>query len=82
MKGNGNVLTVLNRLLADELTVINQHMVHSEMCDDWGCDKLHKAIERQAIDEMHHAELLIRQIVLLEGTDRSDGDEELFSRPT
>ncbi|OYV84541.1 MAG: bacterioferritin, partial [Ignavibacteriae bacterium 37-53-5] len=50
MKGNDKVL---NHLLADELTVINQYMVHSEMCDNWGYSKLHKAIEKQAIDEMH-----------------------------
>jgi bacterioferritin len=38
------------------------------MCDSWGYDKLHKAIERQAKDEMHHAEWLIRRIIFLEGT--------------
>lgn len=43
-------------------------MVHSEMCDNWGYDKLHKAIENQAKDEMHHAEWLIRRIIFLEGT--------------
>jgi bacterioferritin len=68
MKGNEKLLTVLNQLLADELTAISQYMVHSEMCDNWGYDKLHKAIERQAMDEMHHAEWLIRRIIFLEGT--------------
>ncbi len=68
MKGNDELLTILNRLLADELTAISQYMVHSEMCDSWGYDKLHKAIERQAMDEMHHAEWLIRRIIFLEGT--------------
>ena len=67
MKGNEKVLKVLNQLLADELTAINQYMVHSEMCDNWGYGKLHKAIEKQAIDEMHHAEWLIRRIIFLEG---------------
>jgi bacterioferritin len=42
-------------------------MVHSEMCDNWGYDKLHQAIEQQARDEMHHAEWLIRRIIFLEG---------------
>ena len=55
MKGNAKLLVVLNQLLADELTAINQYMVHSEMCDNWGYGKLHKAIEGQAVDEMHHA---------------------------
>ncbi len=68
MKGNDKVVAVLNKLLADELTAISQYMVHSEMCDNWGYDKLHKAIEQQAHDEMHHAEWLIRRILFLEGT--------------
>jgi bacterioferritin len=68
MKGNEKLLTVLNQLLADELTAINQYMVHSEMCDNWGYAKLHKAIEGQAKDEMHHAEWLIQRILFLEGT--------------
>ena len=68
MKGDEQLLTVLNQLLADELTAISQYMVHSEMCDSWGYDKLHKAIEHQAMDEMHHAEWLIRRIIFLEGT--------------
>jgi bacterioferritin len=67
MKGNDRVLTVLNQLLADELTAISQYMVHSEMCDNWGYEKLHKAIEKQAMDEMHHAEWLIQRIIFLEG---------------
>ncbi len=67
MKGNEKLLTVLNELLADELTAISQYMVHSEMCDNWGYDKLHKAIEKQALDEMHHAEWLIQRIIFLEG---------------
>ncbi len=68
MKGNDQILTTLNALLADELTAISQYMVHSEMCDNWGYDKLHKAIESQAMDEMHHAEWLISRIIFLEGT--------------
>jgi bacterioferritin len=67
MKGNDKVVAVLNKLLADELTAISQYMVHSEMCADWGYDKLHEAIESQARDEMHHAEWLIRRILFLEG---------------
>jgi bacterioferritin len=43
-------------------------MVHSEMSENWGYPKLHKAIEKRAIDEMHHAEWLIQRILFLEGT--------------
>lgn len=68
MKGNNKLLSTLNSLLADELTAINQYMVHSEMCDDWGYEKLHEHFEKRAIDEMKHAEKLIGRILFLEGT--------------
>ena len=68
MKGNEKLLTTLNQLLADELTAISQYMVHSEICDSWGYQKLHKAIESQARDEMRHAEWLIRRVIFLEGS--------------
>ena len=67
MKGNAKLIDALNQRLAEELTAINQYMVHAEMCANWGYDKLHKAIEHQAIDEMHHAEWLIARIIFLEG---------------
>jgi len=67
MKGNKKLLTVLNSLLADELTAINQYMVHSEMCANWGYVKLHIAIRKQAMDEMHHAEWLIERIIFFDG---------------
>jgi bacterioferritin len=68
MKGNEKIIAVLNDFLADELTAINQYIVHSEMCDNWGYGKLHDAIEKRAIDEMKHAEKLIARILFLEGT--------------
>lgn len=67
MKGNDKIIAKLNELLSDELTAINQYMVHSEMCADWGYDKLHEAIEKRAIVEMKHAEKLIGRILFLEG---------------
>ena len=67
MQGNQNVIETLNTLLADELAAINQYMVHSEMCDDWGYGRLHEAIEKRAIDEMRHAEKLIGRILFLDG---------------
>jgi bacterioferritin len=53
--------------LADELTAISQYVVHSEMCENWGYDKLHNAIQKQAREEMHHAEWLIQRILFLDG---------------
>ncbi len=67
MKGNEEVLASLNHLLADELTAINQYMVHSEMCANWGYGELHEAIEKRAITEMRHAEKLIGRILFLNG---------------
>jgi bacterioferritin len=67
MKGNEKVIETLNDLLADELTAINQYMVHSEMCADWRYEKLHEADEARAIQEMKHAEALIGRILFLEG---------------
>ncbi len=67
MKGNERVLETLNQLLADELTAINQYMVHAEMCDNWGYKQLEEAIEARAITEMRHAEKLIARILFFEG---------------
>jgi bacterioferritin len=68
MKGEPKVIETLNSLLADELTAINQYMVHAEMCENWGYDKLGKAIQKRAVEEMKHAEELIGRILFLEGT--------------
>ena len=67
MKGNEKILAKLNDLLSDELTAINQYMVHSEMCDNWMYGELHKKIEERAITEMKHAERLIARILFLDG---------------
>ena len=67
MKGEPKVIAFLNRALADELTAINQYMIHSEMCDNWGYDKLHGKVEKRAIVEMKHAEKLIGRILFLDG---------------
>ena len=52
MKGNKKLIDAMNSLLADELTAINQYMVHAEMSDNWGYEKLHKSVEKRSIDEM------------------------------
>jgi bacterioferritin len=67
MKGNEKLLDTLNSLLADELTAINQYIVHAEMSVNWGYKKLHEHFEKRAIDEMKHAEKLIERILFLEG---------------
>ncbi len=67
MKGNEKLIDTLNSLLADELTAINQYMVHAEMAENWGYEKLNEHFEKRAIDEMKHAEKLIYRILFLEG---------------
>jgi bacterioferritin len=68
MKGNPEIIKRLNARLAEELTAINQYVVHAEMCANWGYKRLHEAVEKRAITEMRHAEKLIERILFLEGT--------------
>jgi bacterioferritin len=58
---------VLNDVLTAELTAIHQYFVHSEMCENWGYERLHKTIRHHSIGEMKHAEELIERILFLEG---------------
>ena len=67
MKGNDRVIQSLNERLVEELTAVNQYMVHAEMCENWGYKKLHEVVEKRAIKEMVHAEKLIARIIFLDG---------------
>jgi bacterioferritin len=67
MKGNQQLVKKLNDLLREELTAINQYMVHSGMYANWGYERLHKSVEKRAIQEMKHAERLIGRIIFLDG---------------
>ena len=68
MQGNEKVIAALNDLLADELTAINQYMVHSEMCENWKYMRLYEIVRKRAFTEMRHAEALIERILFLDGT--------------
>lgn len=68
MKGNGKLIQALNGLLADELTAINQYVVHGEMAENWGYGKLKKSVRARYVTEMKHTEKLIERILFLEGT--------------
>ena len=67
MKGNDEVLTLLNQLLTNELTAINQYFVHAKMCENWGFERLASKVREESIDEMRHADLVISRILFLEG---------------
>ena len=68
MKGNQQVIDALNKLLANELTAMDQYFIHSRMYDDWGLSKLFERIDHEFDDEKGHASKLIERILFLEGT--------------
>ena len=67
MKAKKGVLDYLNKILTNELTGINQYFIHAEMCENWGYERLYHKIREESIDEMKHAEQLIRHILYLDG---------------
>jgi bacterioferritin len=67
MKGNEEVLNLLNQLLTNELTAINQYFIHAKMCENWGYERLAHKIRDESIDEMRHADQVISRILFLEG---------------
>ena len=67
MRGDDEIIELLNEVLTGELTAINQYFVHAKMCDNWGYERLAEKIRDESIDEMKHAEELIERILYLEG---------------
>ena len=68
MKGKTKVIATLNRLLAGELSAADQYFIHARMYENWGFRALHRRIEHERLEELDHADKLIRRILFLEGT--------------
>ncbi len=67
MKGNPKVIELLNEILTNELTAINQYFAHAKMCQHWGFATLGAKIREESIDEMRHADQIMDRILYLEG---------------
>jgi len=67
MQGDSKVIEYLNRALTHELTAINQFFLHARMLENWGLDKYNEKEYQESIEEMQHADRLIKRILFLEG---------------
>jgi len=67
MKSDPQIIDLLNDVLTNELTAVNQYFIHAKMCRNWGYDRLAKKDRDESIDEMKHADAIIERILFLEG---------------
>jgi bacterioferritin len=67
MKGERQIIQLLNAQLTRELTAVNQYFLHARMYGNWGLGRLAKVEYDESIEEMKHADRLVRRILVLEG---------------
>ncbi len=67
MKGNEEVIAVLQDVLCAELTAINQYFIHARMCENWGYRRLAAYVRKESIEEMTHAQKLIDRMLYFDG---------------
>jgi bacterioferritin len=67
LRGHDQVITLLNNVLTNELTAINQYFIHARMCENWGYQRLYKKFREESIGEMKDADEIIERILYLEG---------------
>lgn len=67
MKGDPQIIDLLNKVLTAELTAINQYWIHARMCENWGYERLWKKIRSESLGEMKHADELVERTLYLDG---------------
>ena len=67
MKGDKDVIEMLNEALKLELGAVNQYWLHYRLLQNWGFTKLAKKERAESLEEMVHADRLIDRIIFLDG---------------
>jgi len=67
MRGDKQVIALLNDVLTAELTAVNQYFLHARLCHHWGYERLYEKVRKESIEEMKHADALIDRILYLDG---------------
>jgi bacterioferritin len=67
VKGDPAIIDLLNEVLTNELTAVNQYFLHARICENWGYERLYEKFRHESIDEMKDADELIKRVLYLEG---------------